>query len=389
MFKFLNKILSNFDLNLYYGKNKSLEERNNILKEIFEKLDLQIEFTDEVDNDTIYPICNLSNPWIHNKEVFSDELINYINNGLKVIIFNVNETIREDAFEEFITYLKNKNIEEKNIYFLVNNWKIDLYKKKYNSNINYHNPIFLHKVHSEILQANKVNFVKNKKFYFMCHNNKMWLHRYLMVSLLHYNNFLKDTDYSVINCDNYSSKHDDYLKKHANSSLQHVMLTDDELEKYSKSFMFVKELNNKRSYYETNLESIDSNFIETKTFEQSFINIVNETDFDDKTIHITEKSLKPFYYYQYPIFVAPYEHCKYLRDYGFDFFDDIIDHSYDNEKNNKKRIFMIIEELIRIKDNIGFFKNNYSNFKSRFIKNQKIVMDLVNLDNDKNYLKRL
>ena len=57
--------------------------------------------------------------------------------------------------------------------------------------------------------------------------------------------------------------------------------------------------------------------------------------------------------------------------------------------NNKKRIFMIIEELIRIKDNIGFFKNNYSNFKSRFIKNQKIVMDLVNLDNDKNYLKRL
>ena len=175
-----------------------------------------------------------------------------------------------------------------------------------------------------------------------------------------------------------------------NSSLRkYVMLTDDELEKYSESFMFVKELNNKRSYYETNLESIDSNFIETKTFEQSFINIVNETDFDDKTIHITEKSLKPFYYYQYPIFVAPYEHCKYLRDYGFDFFDDIIDHSYDNEKNNKKRIFMIIEELIRIKDNIGFFKNNYSNFKSRFIKNQKIVMDLVNLDNDKNYLKRL
>ena len=102
MFKFLNKILSNFDLNLYYGKNKSLEERNNILKEIFEKLDLQIEFTDEVDNDTIYPICNLSNPWIHNKEVFSDELINYINNGLKVIIFNVNETIREDVLKNLL-----------------------------------------------------------------------------------------------------------------------------------------------------------------------------------------------------------------------------------------------------------------------------------------------
>ena len=375
MFKFLNKILSNFDLNLYYSKNNTLEQRNNILFEIFEKLALEIQFTNEVDNNTIYPICNLSNPWIHNKEVFSDELINYINNGLKVIIFNVNETISEDAFKQFIDYLKNKNIEEKNIYFLVNNWKIDLYKKKYKSKINYHKPIFLHQVHSKILQTNEVDFIKDKKFSFMCHNNKMWIHRYLIVSLLHHNSFLDDTDFSVIDY-NKDFEIKDFLNKK-------------ELEKYSESLMYIKSLKNKRSYFEKNLDCIDSNYIEKKTFEQSFVNIVNETDFDDNTIHITEKSLKPFYYYQYPIFVAPYQHCKYLRDYGFDFFDDIIDHSYDNEKNNKKRIFMIIDELIRIKNNINFFKNNYINFESRFLKNQKIVKDLVNLNNDKNYLKRL
>ena len=165
-----------------------------------------------------------------------------------------------------------------------------------------------------------------------------------------------------------------------------MYLTDDELEKYSESFMFVKELN-KKGYYESNLESIDSNFIETKTFEQSFINIVMKLVLMIKPFTL-QKVIKTILLLSISNFVTPYEHCKYLRDYGFDFFDDIIGHSYDNEKNNKKNIYDI-EELIRIKDNIGFFKNNYSNFKSKFIKNQKIVIDLVNLDNDKNYLKRL
>ena len=73
-------------------------------------------------------------------------------------------------------------------------------------------------------------------------------------------------------------------------------------------------------------DEIDSPIINVTTFKNSYVNIVTETDFSDDVIHITEKSLKPFYYYQLPIFVAPHNHLSELRKiYGFDMFDDIID----------------------------------------------------------------
>ena len=64
-----------------------------------------------------------------------------------------------------------------------------------------------------------------------------------------------------------------------------------------------------------------------------------------------KKNIKPFYYYQIPLIVAPYNHLKALREiYDFDFFDDLIDHSYDYEKNPVKRIKLIFNEINKIKN---------------------------------------
>ena len=51
------------------------------------------------------------------------------------------------------------------------------------------------------------------------------------------------------------------------------------------------------------------------------------------------------------------------EEYGLDFYDDIIDHSYDDEPDHKKRLIMIIEEIKRINNKkdelIEFYKNIY------------------------------
>ena len=92
-------------------------------------------------------------------------------------------------------------------------------------------------------------------------------------------------------------------------------------------------------------------FEDKEIYLNSYLSIVTESIFDKypTTIHISEKSYKPFFYFQLPIFVASYGHVKKMKEeYGLDFFDDIIDHSYDNEFDAQKRLQMIIEEIKRL-----------------------------------------
>jgi hypothetical protein len=77
-------------------------------------------------------------------------------------------------------------------------------------------------------------------------------------------------------------------------------------------------------------------------------------------------------------------HIKKMRDrYDLDFFDDVIDHSYDSIKNDRDRIFAFVKEIERIFQNkdqiIEFYENNqerFENNKRKIIKN----LDLVNDD---------
>jgi hypothetical protein len=65
------------------------------------------------------------------------------------------------------------------------------------------------------------------------------------------------------------------------------------------------------------------------------------------------------------------------EEYGLDFFDDIIDHSYDGESDHKKRLIMIIDEIKRINDNKDLFTEFYRNNQDRFENNKKIIINLL------------
>jgi hypothetical protein len=129
---------------------------------------------------------------------------------------------------------------------------------------------------------------------------------------------------------------------------------------------------------------------ELKTYESSYVNIVTESNFLQEEIHITEKTLKPFYFYQFPIFLSSVNHIKYIKGmYDFDMFDDIINHSYDSETDNKKRLFMVCDEIKRLSENkdklIEFYKNN----QFRFEKNKQIVINISKLNKDLEYFNNI
>jgi hypothetical protein len=75
--------------------------------------------------------------------------------------------------------------------------------------------------------------------------------------------------------------------------------------------------------------------------------------------------------------------------YDFDLFEDIIDYSYDNEKDPRKRLFMFVDEVKRlnsIKDKIiNFYKNN----QERFELNKKKVTSILQDDTDYKFFKSL
>jgi len=122
-------------------------------------------------------------------------------------------------------------------------------------------------------------------------------------------------------------------------------------------------------------------------FLSAFINYVQETSFDKQITPTTwnvpllsEKSMKPFAWGQVPIFLNLPETVNYVREFGFDLFDDIIDHDfYDKEHNPIIRIKKTVDQLEKICQwKIEECQNYKITNMHRFEKNREICLDYVN-----------
>jgi hypothetical protein len=77
-------------------------------------------------------------------------------------------------------------------------------------------------------------------------------------------------------------------------------------------------------------------------YNDSLVNIINETYFFNNIIHITEKTYKPIAFMQPFIMVSSPFSLKHLKDMGFQTFDKFWDESYDEETNHAIRMNMIV-----------------------------------------------
>lgn len=83
-------------------------------------------------------------------------------------------------------------------------------------------------------------------------------------------------------------------------------------------------------------------------YENTDIEVVLETLFDDGRLHLTEKSLRPIACGQPFILAATHGSLEYLRSYGFKTFSDIWDESYDLVEDPAERLLQIAELMKQI-----------------------------------------
>jgi len=89
---------------------------------------------------------------------------------------------------------------------------------------------------------------------------------------------------------------------------------------------------------------VEEDMISTaKWYDQSYISIASETNFENNIIHMTEKTIKPILFKQPFIIIGPQYTLNSLKKLGFKTFDKFWDESYDNIENNKERFLKIME----------------------------------------------
>jgi hypothetical protein len=194
-----------------------------------------------------------------------------------------------------------------------------------------------------VLPQSEKNFEHD--YFWICLNRNKRAHRYLTAMFLLGNNFEKQglltlTADEILEHGNFESW---LYWWHHN---QHNEIND--IEKYfpilKKGFDKIKQ---KIGYQTNSYNSNENSSFITHNFEQrlrplyvnTLIEVVNETIWQpDAGGVVTEKFVNSVYGFNLPIIIGVGNTVSYLKQLGFDLFDDVIDHSYDSEPSPTVRL---------------------------------------------------
>lgn len=202
--------------------------------------------------------------------------------------------------------------------------------------------------------------------------------RILMYFLLKNNNILKDTLYSNL-----------FYHENQDLSYDNMMLSyfGDEI----KNIISVKE-------YEKCLEDfpiiLDTIWGKTEPFSElpplhlsmnTYFEIVNATHFENtKELYTSEKIFRPFYSFTIPIYCGSPFLVKYLKELGFDLFEDVVDISYDNYTDPLERTLRIIKSISDINEmDLETMHEFYLNNKDRLLSNFSKLSELSEIQKNK------
>lgn len=386
MGNFLNIIkddLDNIDLNHYFVKGSD-EERMSYLKKHFKYFNFKeinesklIDAFNNPNEKYYYFISRLSTfGFFENTIPFADLLMDSLKtlSNLNVVLLSEHESVDKENFIKLNEFIDRHHIDGTKIHLINNNSLLNFYKSKYNSKINVLSTKYLPIFYSKLLNKHKIEFSINREFLFMCHNKRMKSHRIAVLAFLKKTNIINDVDWSFI------------LDSESNVDYNLSPTLKEEIE------IILKNGNVKSKYEIDHVFKFGDlgDYICEDTFRNAYLNITTETNFITEDVHITEKSFKPFFFYQIPIFLSSAFHVKNLKEiYGFDLFEDVINHDYDNETNFKKRFSLVCDEINRIYNNRDEIKKFIINNKERFLKNNEIVSNIINDKTDYNYFESL
>ena len=297
--------------------------------------------------------------------------------NLKIIFINEHESFVkvDNEIEKLDNLITKKQLKHDNFYIINNNSYLYDIKDKLKTKINVFKINFLLQLVSAHLNVKPTidDIILDKKFIFLCQNRRPKSHRLLLLTYLDCIGFL---DSELIDWSLTYGKYNDYeLEMHVFDN--EISTLRDELIKSYKKITFKPKLcyfEGDESWFNKVDDYSQCDHLSIKTFQESYINIVTESHYDVLDVHITEKTFKPFYYFQIPIFLASYHHVKKVKEeYDLFLFDDLIDHSYDNEPDDSKRFNMVFNELKRLSLMKDEIKNYYVSNLEKIIKNYEFI----------------
>lgn len=230
----------------------------------------------------------------------------------------------------------------------------------------------------------------NSKFTFVALNRNFRIHRIIFLCLLF---GLKLEKNGMISCmfKNDLKSFEHHLVDAQDISLRKTLFTGFErLKKYSN---FIKD--DYDIYDSANDNASNFNKKLNNVYKNTFLEIVSETTFFEKCFLITEKTANCFLGYNFPIILNSKGSVNFLRNMGFDMFDDIVNHNYDNIDDPFDRLYHAIydnkdllldskkikklwcENIKRFEKNVNFLQNNMYDFYSNRFK-KELITSLTN-----------
>ena len=314
--------------------------------------------------------------------------------NLSIMIMNEQESENVEILDDLDKWTKNLELNQKQLWVSNNNTKLQERKEKLGTDINVHSTVRLPNFTAAafLYSTGKLDFKTEKDGgFFMCQNRRSRPHRYGILCILRKMGIIDDVDWSLVQGWQFTSDPNGWISQ---------VLNPDDIEEMQYQIDYFGSIEQKKCRYEEKYTWFDDrsdtdNVPWNKTYdkdqlENSYFNLTTETEFQTDHIHISEKSFKGFYALQFPMILASPFHIKEIKKkYDFDFFDDVVDHSYDEETNHRERLFKFAKEVKRISDNKQFFIDFYKNNKDRFMENNRKVIELVSDKTDENFLKKL
>lgn len=83
--------------------------------------------------------------------------------------------------------------------------------------------------------------------------------------------------------------------------------------------------------------------LQRRIFEPTCVSLITEPAYTERQTIVTEKTIMAIYGGTIPIWVGGWRIADYMRDQGFDVFDDVVDHSYQTLSDPQERVKQAIE----------------------------------------------
>jgi len=241
-------------------------------------------------------------------------------------------------------------------------------------------PIFLSKTEQ---QFNRQQITpdwnqKRRTFNFMI--NKIRYNRtFLLMMLEHFG--LDDYEYTLCWKNNNVDRNNMLTK--TNDTLYQQIITSARLSVPTRQYLFGTEnlLDQGLQYGSLTNAQVYQTFLQKQLFEPTCISLITEPGFFERETIVTEKTIMSMYAGTIPIWVGGWRIADYMRDQGYDVFDDIIDHSYQNLTDPWDRCYHAI------KCNIDLLRD-FSRAKLLIEQNQNRLLNNLNLLKNNHFYNR-